>query len=52
MGRAAKIGKSLESTPIGSLMNRYGEKVPCWMWKAASSTYALNAKGIATKVVA
>ncbi|MBV1777377.1 VCBS repeat-containing protein [Burkholderiaceae bacterium DAT-1] len=48
--RAMSLGRSLESTPIGSLMNQFGSKVPYWMWKAASATYAANAKGVALKV--
>lgn len=47
MERAGKLGISLERTPIGSLMNRYG--APDLMWKIASGTFALNATA-ATKV--
>ena len=50
MDRAAKLGTSLESTPIGALMNRFGEYVPYSMWKAASGTFAANAKGEVIKV--
>lgn len=46
--RAASIGRSLESTPIGSLMN--GRVQAKWAWDAASAIYAGNARGIATKV--
>ncbi len=48
--RAANLGRSLESTPIGWVMNRFGERVPYWMWKAASATYAGNVRGTAIKV--
>ena len=50
MQRAASLGRSLESTPIGALMNQLGGKTPYWMWKAASATYAANARGVAIKV--
>ena len=50
MEKAAQLGKSLELTPIGAGMHYFGEKTPYWMWKAASATFAANAKGVATKV--
>ena len=50
LGRAGKLGTSLERTPIGALMNKIGEPVPYFMWKAASATFAANAKGTAIKV--
>mgnify|MGYP001300114037 FL=1 len=50
MERAAALGRSLESTPIGSLMNAVGDDVPYWGWKAASCIYACNASGTAIKV--
>ena len=31
-------------------MNQLGGKTPYWMWKAASATYAANARGVAIKV--
>lgn len=48
--RAASMGMSLERTPIGSLLNRFGNRVPGWGWKAASCIYACNASGTAIKV--
>ena len=48
--RAASMGVSLERTPIGSALNRYGSSVPGWSWKAASCIYACNASGNAIKV--
>jgi hypothetical protein len=48
--RAAQLGTSLERTPIGSLLNRLGDKVPYPVWKAASATFAANARGVAVKV--
>lgn len=50
MGRVAKLGTSLESTPIGAALNFAGSGVPYIVWKAASATFAANAKGVATKV--
>lgn len=50
MERAMKLGTSLESTPIGSIMNSAGENTPYWLWKLASATYAANAKSAAIKV--
>lgn len=50
MQRAAQLGRSLESTPVGAAMNYFGANTPYWMWKAASATFAANAKGVATKV--
>ncbi|MDZ7858414.1 RHS repeat-associated core domain-containing protein [Sphaerotilus sp.] len=46
--RAASLGRSLESTPIGSLMN--GRIQAKWAWDAASAIYAGNARGTAIKV--
>jgi hypothetical protein len=48
--RAASMGVSLERTPIGSVLNRFGNRVPSWGWKAASCIYACNASGAAIKV--
>ena len=51
--KAAKLGTSLEKTPWGATMNYLaskGVKVPYVAWKAASATYAANAKGTAIKV--
>ena len=48
--RAGRLGTSLERTPIGSLMNKIGEPVPYFMWKAASATFSANAKGTVLKV--
>jgi len=31
MQRAAQLGRSLERTPIGWAMNKFGERVPYWM---------------------
>jgi hypothetical protein len=50
MARAAQYGTTLEKTPIGSLLNRFGDNVPYTVWKAASGTFAGNAKGTAIKV--
>ncbi|MBK7727759.1 MAG: hypothetical protein IPJ33_04440 [Gammaproteobacteria bacterium] len=50
MERALSMGRSLESTPVGSVMNRFGSRLPGWSWKAASSIYARNASGTAIKV--
>lgn len=50
MQRAAQLGRSLERTPVGWAMNKLGERVPYWMWKAASATCAANARGTAVKV--
>nr|MDQ3040091.1 RHS repeat-associated core domain-containing protein [Pseudomonadota bacterium] len=50
MERAAAMGRSLERTPIGSVMNRFGNRLPDWSWRAASSIYARNASGTAIKV--
>jgi RHS repeat-associated protein len=50
MERAGMMGRSLERTPIGSVMNRFGNRVPHWGWKAASCVYACNASGAAIKV--
>ncbi|WP_198289826.1 RHS repeat domain-containing protein [Teredinibacter turnerae] len=50
MERAASMGVSLERTFIGSMMNRAGDRVPYFMWKAASATFAMNASGSAIKV--
>lgn len=48
MHRAMSIGRSLESTPIGSLMNNRVQAK--WAWDAASAIYAGNARGTAIKV--
>ena len=50
MARAANYGTTLEKTLIGSILNRFGDKVPYSVWKAASATFAGNAKGTAIKV--
>jgi uncharacterized protein RhaS with RHS repeats len=50
MARAANYGTILEKTPIGSVLNRLGDKVPYAVWKAASGTFAGNAKGTVIKV--
>ncbi|HMB57997.1 MAG TPA: RHS repeat-associated core domain-containing protein [Arenimonas sp.] len=48
--RAGRIGISLERTPIGSVLNTFGKRVPYPLWKAASATFAGNATGTAIKV--
>lgn len=50
MARAMKLGTNLEKTPIGAIMNRFGDKIPYHIWKAASATFAGNVKGTAIKV--
>jgi len=48
--RASQYGKIITKTPIGSILNRFGEKIPNVVWNIASATFAGNAKGTATKV--
>jgi hypothetical protein len=48
--RAAEMGTTLEKTLIGSILNRFGKNVPYSVWKAASATFAANARGTAIKV--
>jgi len=52
---AMELGTTIEKTPIGKTMdfvhNQVGLKIPDSMWKAASATFAANAKGTATAVV-
>jgi hypothetical protein len=50
MARAAKIGTTLEKTPIGAILNKSGDRVPYFVWKAASATFSGNAKGVVIKV--
>jgi RHS repeat-associated protein len=50
MARAVIYGTTLEKTLIGSILNKFGDKIPYTVWKIASTTFAGNAKGIATKV--
>jgi RHS repeat-associated protein len=50
MARAMSLGTSLEATPIGRILNFGGNKIPYWIWKRASSTFASNASGTALKV--
>ncbi|MCG3116645.1 MAG: PKD domain-containing protein [Candidatus Manganitrophus sp. SA1] len=50
MARAAEIGTSLETTPIGSILTAFGESIPYPIWKLASATFAANVRGTAIKV--